>query len=191
MATSPGSLATLYGAAFPASTAAASSLSNLPTSLGGLELFVRDAKGDRRPAPLLYVSPTQVNFQVPEGSAIGTGQVEAKVNGAYTSIGVIEVRDAAPALFSAVSAFPKAPTVVTFYGTGFRGANTSNVQVVIQGTAYTPGSVRPVAGMTGVDAIEVPIFDNPSWVFPGIPYGGGAVVFRGTLTNLVHTGLPH
>ena len=66
---------------------------------------------------------------------------------------------------------------------------TSNVQVVIQGTAYTPGAVRPVAGMTGVDAIEVPIFSDPAWVFPGTPFGAGGVVFRGTLTNLVNTGL--
>jgi uncharacterized protein (TIGR03437 family) len=58
----PGSLATLFGPT-PATASLAAS-PPWPTSLGGISLQIEEY-GDIRPAPLLYVSPTQINFQVP------------------------------------------------------------------------------------------------------------------------------
>ncbi|MBI1765774.1 MAG: hypothetical protein HYR56_30585, partial [Acidobacteria bacterium] len=43
----------------------------LPTTLAGTRVFVRDAFGTERPAPLFFVSPNQVNFQVPIGGVPG------------------------------------------------------------------------------------------------------------------------
>jgi uncharacterized protein (TIGR03437 family) len=67
----PGSIASIYGANLAPGTAAASSLANLPTILGGISLHVRDAFGTNRLAQLFYVSPTQINFLVPDATAAG------------------------------------------------------------------------------------------------------------------------
>jgi hypothetical protein len=66
----PESLATLF---VTTPVTASTSAGTLPwtTSLGGISLEVRDSTGAARLAPLLYVSPSQVNFQVPSGTAIG------------------------------------------------------------------------------------------------------------------------
>ena len=37
----------------------------LPTELGGTRISIRDSRGASRPAPLLLVSPTQINYEVP------------------------------------------------------------------------------------------------------------------------------
>jgi uncharacterized protein (TIGR03437 family) len=64
---SPGSLATLFGSNLAAETASADRFP-LPRTLAGAQLFVAGV-----PVPLFYVSPTQINFQVPFG--IGSNDV--------------------------------------------------------------------------------------------------------------------
>ena len=68
-ALAPGSLFTLFGSRLSASTEQASSLP-LPTRLGGAEVFVNAVR-----APLLYVSPTQINGQVPVETPVGRGGI--------------------------------------------------------------------------------------------------------------------
>src|SRR5260370_23764666 len=70
-AIAPGSLASLYGQNLASNTAQAGSLP-LPMSLGGVTLAITDSAGVQRSAPLLYVSPSQINFLVPDGVAPGT-----------------------------------------------------------------------------------------------------------------------
>jgi len=43
----------------------------LPTQLAGVSVKVRDSAGEDRLAPLFFVSPEQINFQVPRGTAAG------------------------------------------------------------------------------------------------------------------------
>jgi uncharacterized protein (TIGR03437 family) len=68
---SPGSIASIYGTDLAPATAAAGSLADLPVTLGGISLHVRDALGADRLAQLLFVSATQVNFLVPDRTAEG------------------------------------------------------------------------------------------------------------------------
>ena len=70
-AIAPGSLASLYGQNLSATTAQAGALP-LPTSLGGVTLAVTDSAGVQRSAPLLYVSPNQINFLVPDNVSTGS-----------------------------------------------------------------------------------------------------------------------
>jgi uncharacterized protein (TIGR03437 family) len=67
----PGSIAVIYGTNLAPGTAAAGSPTNLPMSLGGITLHVRDALGADHLAQLLLVSPTQVSFLVPDTTAEG------------------------------------------------------------------------------------------------------------------------
>ena len=68
-----------YGQNLSSTTAQAGSLP-LPTSLGGVTLAVTDSAGVQRAAPLLYVSPNQINFFVPEN--LSTGNATFALTGA-------------------------------------------------------------------------------------------------------------
>ena len=71
-----------------------------PTNLGGTTVKVRDAQGSERFAPLFYVSPTQVNYLIPDQTAPGTAIVTITSGDATTSNGAAIVRPVAPALFT-------------------------------------------------------------------------------------------
>jgi uncharacterized protein (TIGR03437 family) len=65
-----GSIGSIYGKALAKATASAVG-ATFPTQLGGVSLRVRDDTDTVRLAPLIYVSPTQINFQVPVATDIG------------------------------------------------------------------------------------------------------------------------
>jgi uncharacterized protein (TIGR03437 family) len=77
-AVAPDSLASLFGPSVASQTAAGSA--PFPTSLGGVGVQIVDASGKSMAAPLLYVSPGQINFVVPPGLAPGTATINI-VNG--------------------------------------------------------------------------------------------------------------
>lgn len=72
----------------------------LPTNLAGTTISIRDARGVTRLAPLFYVSPQQVNYLMPAGTASGTATVTLAVNGSTASTGAINVTTVAPAIFT-------------------------------------------------------------------------------------------
>jgi uncharacterized protein (TIGR03437 family) len=72
----------------------------LPTSLGGTTVIARDAQGVERACQLFFVSPGQINFQLPPGTPTGT--VVVTVNGETGfSTGTINVAQLTPGLFAA------------------------------------------------------------------------------------------
>jgi uncharacterized protein (TIGR03437 family) len=71
-----GSIATVYGDGFASSAETAGPVPQ--TSLSGASVSVRDSGGVERPAPLFYVSPGQINFQVPSAAAPGLGALIVK-----------------------------------------------------------------------------------------------------------------
>ena len=94
----PASLASLFGANLATATAQAGS-QPLPTLLGGVTVAVKDAAGVQRNVPLIYVSPGQINFEVPDGTAAGA--VTLAVNGAgSTQIFTGTIQPVLPTLFS-------------------------------------------------------------------------------------------
>ena len=70
-----------------------------PTRLGGISLEVRDSAGTTRLAPLLFVSPTQINFQVPAGTLTGEAVLSVVNDSGTTEAGSVQVDPVAPALF--------------------------------------------------------------------------------------------
>ncbi len=98
----PDSLVTGYGAGLAFESAAASGLP-LPTSLGGVQVELTDAAGTQTLAPLVYVSPSQVNYLVPANVAPGKLDVALRNGGNVVSRGTLELDKVAPALFSANS----------------------------------------------------------------------------------------
>ena len=75
----------------------------LPTTLAGTTVKVRDGAGEERLAPLFFVAPTQVNYQIPAGAAAGEATVTITIGDGQVSTGTINIAAVAPGLFSAAS----------------------------------------------------------------------------------------
>ncbi|MDX2039688.1 MAG: PKD domain-containing protein [Acidobacteriota bacterium] len=73
----------------------------LPTNLLGTKVTVRDSAGTSRDAGLFFVAATQINYQVPPGTAEGNATVTVTINNNTVAIGSMNVSKVAPGLFSA------------------------------------------------------------------------------------------
>ena len=91
-----------FGPGLASSVVVASTLP-LPTSLGGTTVKVRDSLNVDRLAPLFFVSPDQVNYQIPSGTAAGLATVIATNAAGETVTGMVTVANVAPSLFTANS----------------------------------------------------------------------------------------
>ncbi len=89
----PGSLATIYGDSLAPSTVAASSVP-LPVSLAGVSVTINGI-----PAPLHFVSPGQINVQVPYEIPPGSATVVVTNNTQPPLSGRLQVAAAAPGIF--------------------------------------------------------------------------------------------
>jgi len=136
----PDGLASIYGTNL-ADTTQAAGVQPPPQMLGGLGVQVKDSAGVARPAAVYYVSPGQVNFVIPEGTAAGTATVTLHsqwFEGAPVTAAVAQV---APALFSAD-------------GSGKGAAAATAVMVVLAGGRQTP---LPVFTCNGSSCSTVPL----------------------------------
>ena len=84
-----------------ASTVETANTLPLPTTLAGVRVVVRDAMGRERPAPLFFVSPRQINYQIPPGTLAGRGYVTVASGNDQYSMGITEIVNVAPGLFAA------------------------------------------------------------------------------------------
>jgi len=178
----PGSLVSAFGANFAIRGIPYGTMLPLPAQLGGVSVRVNGIA-----APLVYVSPAQVNFQMPYGVA---GQVTVQIataNGAATSTAY--VTPAAPSILAVVwnnkvvsadnPASPGGWLVV--YGTGL-GAPSVNipagqaatgpvavaapVEVMLDNLILQPAYAGLAPGLPGLNQINLQI---PSNLTPG-PY---------------------
>jgi uncharacterized protein (TIGR03437 family) len=94
------SIVAAFGAGLAISTQAAATLP-LPTALGGTTITVRDSAGVERQAPIFFVSPNQVNYQMPPGTTPGQATVTITSRYGDTSTGTVQIAAVAPGLFSA------------------------------------------------------------------------------------------
>ncbi len=99
-AVAPESIVSGFGSNLSTLTTAAHT-TPLPETLGGVTVAVTDVLGRERLAPLFYVSPTQINYQVPRGTALGEGTVTIRQNGTIVASGLLQVGAVSPSLFSA------------------------------------------------------------------------------------------
>jgi uncharacterized protein (TIGR03437 family) len=95
----PEAIASAFGQNLAMTTQAAST-SALPTTLGGTQVLVRDSAGMTRPAPLFFVSPSQVNFLMPTGTTNGVADVFITNASEVLSFGTAQLANIAPGLFS-------------------------------------------------------------------------------------------
>lgn len=96
------SIAALFGAALSDRTEFASG-PQLPTTLAGATVKIKDSAGDEHLAPLFYASPQQINLLIPARAALGTALVTVMNGGRIISTGTMLIAPTVPGLFSADS----------------------------------------------------------------------------------------
>jgi uncharacterized protein (TIGR03437 family) len=141
-AIAPGGLATIFGGVLSETSAGVATVP-LPRTLGGVQVFVNAIA-----APLLYVSPAQVNIQIPYEVSPGLATVVVSKGGIRSDPLTVSVQAASPAIFQ-----------------------DANQRAVAQNTDYTTNSTStPAAGgsvlmlyATGLGAVA-----------PSVPSGAAA-----------------
>src|SRR5262249_32247812 len=94
------SIASIFGSDLATETQAATG-TPLPTTLANTTVRVRDSASVERLSPLLFVSPTQINFLIPTGLANGESIFTVIKSDTTAPSGVIQIAPIAPAIFSA------------------------------------------------------------------------------------------
>jgi uncharacterized protein (TIGR03437 family) len=176
----PESLGSLFGSRLAGRTESADPLSP-PSTLGGISLRVIDSSGIARFARLLYVSPSQINFEVPAGTAPGNVSLEV-VNAPAQVTAAVKVDRIAPGLFgyennTAVAyalrlepdgkqtvlsvrntiALDDRPVYLILYATGIRNRSSlANVRCTIGGISIPVEYAGPEgSGVPGLDQVNL------------------------------------
>ncbi len=92
-------IVSVFGTGLASSTQGAIS-QPLPTVLAGISVTITDNLGVKRLAPLFYVSPTQINFLVPNGTATGDAALTITNGNNEIAKGTVKINAVAPGLFS-------------------------------------------------------------------------------------------
>ncbi len=100
-ATSTSAITAAFSRGLSIGTTIAHDSTNLPLSLGGTDLTVTDSAGVTRPAQLYFVSPLQVNYVVPAGTATGPATVTVTLNGRLVSTAATNISTIAPGIYTA------------------------------------------------------------------------------------------
>jgi uncharacterized protein (TIGR03437 family) len=96
----PGMVAAAYGENLSLVTATAPPTGPLPLELADTTVKVRDSAGIERFARLWFVSPSQINYQVPEQTALGQATVLVTRSSQTVASGSVQIDRAAPGLFT-------------------------------------------------------------------------------------------
>jgi uncharacterized protein (TIGR03437 family) len=99
-ALAPEAIVAAFGDGLATTTQVASALP-LPFDLAGTRVAVRDSAGVERPAPLFFVSPSQVNYLTPAETAAGLATVTITSGDGSVFSEAVEIAPVAPGLFAA------------------------------------------------------------------------------------------
>jgi uncharacterized protein (TIGR03437 family) len=113
-----------FGAGLATTTEAASTIP-LPTTLAGVTVKIKDSGGTERMAPLFFVSPGQINFQIPPGTANGTATMTVTSGDRTIAAGTAQIANVAPGLFTADASGKGAPAG---YALRIRADNSQSVE---------------------------------------------------------------
>jgi uncharacterized protein (TIGR03437 family) len=200
------SLATLVGSRLATSTAEADPQSPT-TTLAGISLRMHDSAGQSRLAPLFYVSPGQINFQIPPETAPGDVKVEV-VNASFSLPEItVAVQPVAPGLFAfpdgkaaayairiepdgspvvlapGAIALDERPVFLVVYATGVRNRSAvENVQAAIGGINVPVTYAGPAGDrVAGLDQVNIRLTTE----FKGNTDGRLTLTVDGVLANPV------
>ena len=170
----PGAISAVFGVGLATTTVAARTVP-LPTTLADVSVFI-----DGTPAPLYFVSPTQINFQVPRnivyrtaspGHASATALIEVYLNGKLNRVGPLQIAAATPAVF-------------TFNATGTGAA----AAIDALRNSYAPFDARQANGSPNILAVFGSGLGVDATDVDGNVASGMTATFNGTPGNVLYAG---
>jgi len=171
---SPGALASIFGTSF----ASAETLAQLPLplKLAGVSLTVNGQS-----APIMAVTPNQINFQVPWETAVGNADVVVSVNGKQSNTATVQVMAAGPGIFSGA-----AGRAIIRNADGSLNAATNPAEEGTYVTAYVTGS-GPLSSpaQDGMPAPSSPLIRSTSQVVATIGSATAQIQFAGLAPGFV------
>ncbi len=192
---SPGDIGAIYGNQLaPAGSSSTSDTTPLPTLLGGAQVLVNNV-----PVPLYYVSPGQINFQVPYSLLSGQATtVRVVSNGQPGNIRPLSIVTTAPTLLAFVSFLKGNYGVIVNSADGSLTMPTGTVVPGFRTHPAKPGDVVTVyaigfgqtsPGATEGQAAAASAFSTVSPVAAtfGGGFGGSAIVVTPLFTGLTPT----
>jgi len=173
---SRGMIATIFGSGLADGTAAADKIP-LPTTLAGASVTVNGVA-----APLFYVSPGQINFQIPfEAPLTGNGSIVVTRDGVPSSTATVALAFMAPSIFT----YQRAPGV-----TDPVIVHASSGQLVTPCNPAVSGEFLTVYGTGMGDVTPIPTTGAGSPASPPASSSGpGWAVIGGLAAHLSFTGL--
>jgi uncharacterized protein (TIGR03437 family) len=130
--------------------------SELPTNLESTTVTITDNTGNAKMAPLFYVSPTQINFQIPAGLSNGVGTITINLANQIVATGVIALTNTAPGFFTAnqTGTGLAAATVQRFKADGaYNYESITRFDPALQQVVALPINVNP-----GVDMVYLNLY---------------------------------
>jgi uncharacterized protein (TIGR03437 family) len=180
-----GSLASGYGTGL-ATGQPASAPYIWPTTISGTSVSIVDATGTTTQAPLLYVSSTEVDYQIPDTVALGPATVTVTAGDGTTASGPVNLVPYAPGLFAVNSAGLSASYADCVSASG-QQSTVLTFQVVNGAVVAVPLNLKACQETvlelwgTGIDAatastVEVTIggldatvlYAGPQGIYPGV-----------------------
>jgi uncharacterized protein (TIGR03437 family) len=177
-ALAPETIAAAFGTGLASGTQVAGA-TPLPTELGGTKVYVNGV-----PAPLFFVSAGQINFLVPAEVLTGGAVVEVVSGDNTLSRGAINLNSVAPSLFTSSASGVGAPAALVtkdgisftpagtidgspnpvdandylvLFGTGFRRASASSINITIGGKSAPVLFAGAQGGFAGLDQLNTQI----------------------------------
>lgn len=172
---SPGALASVFGSSFASAESIASAVP-LPTNLADVSVTVNG-----KSAPILAVTPGQINFQVPWETAIGEAAVVVTVNGKASNTAKVSVVAAGPGIFSAGGG-----RAVVQNSNGLLNAANNPAKTGTMITAYLTGSGPVTAAVAdGAPTPLSPLIYSTSKYSATIGSASAEVQFAGLAPNWI------
>lgn len=132
------SIVAAFGAAMASTTAQSAALG---TNLGGITVTVKDSTGTSRQADLFYVSPRQINYAMPAGTATGPATI-AIANGPNTATATQQIVSVLPGVFS-INGIAEA--IVETFQNGAMTSSSFSFELTTSGT-FAPTPIDVSAG---------------------------------------------
>jgi len=175
---SPGGLISIFGSNLSSAARPAPPIPYLPDELGGTSVKVGTFK-----ARLLYVSPTQINAQVPVELTDQTTPVKVSVGGLETDAVTMKVLPYDPGLFTfdGVPAGPAAALKADYTAVSSASPAQKGTVIMLFGTGFGPVSPSVGSGQPGKDSLNLTV-QTPAVLFGDRP---GKVLYSGLAPGLV------
>jgi uncharacterized protein (TIGR03437 family) len=152
----------------------------LPTGLDGTAISITDVNGGIWSAPLLYISPVQITFQIPSGLPAGAAKVTVNSSDGSQSVSNIQIATVAPPLFTLNGSGLAAGQAVRVSANGAQ-----TIEPVSQITTGASLTAAPINMGSSTDQVYLALFGSG---LEGVGASGVTVTVNGVNAPVTYVG---